>query len=119
MPFRLQAMTKESVSLPAPEIVDVTPARNNHSEPNKWHEPAKNGLLCPFPQSSIGEPLKLCKNGYCGIRVSQPEDISALSDEQVAEIEAFCAEVHEGLEYATFEDKQRYLELLDMRGTVA
>ncbi len=34
--------------------------------------------------------------------------ISALSDEQVAEIEAFCAEVREVLEYATFEDKQRY-----------
>jgi hypothetical protein len=49
-------------------------------------------------------------------------EISALSDEQVAEIEAFCAEVHDGhdgLEYATFEDKQRYLELLDVHGTVA
>ncbi len=45
--------------------------------------------------------------------------ISALSDEQVAEIEAFCAEVRDGLEYATFEDKQRYLELLDVQGTVA
>ncbi|MCC7448881.1 MAG: hypothetical protein IT324_15800 [Anaerolineae bacterium] len=46
-------------------------------------------------------------------------EVSALSDEQVAEIEAFCAEVRDGLEYATFEDKQRYLELLDVHGTVA
>ena len=46
-------------------------------------------------------------------------EISALSNQQVAEIEAFCSEVHEGLEYATFEDKQRYLELLNVHGTVA
>ena len=46
-------------------------------------------------------------------------EIYALSDEQVAEIEAFCAEVCDGLEYATFEDKQRYLQLLDLHGTVA
>ena len=45
-------------------------------------------------------------------------EISALSDKQVAEIEAFCSEVRQGLEYATFEDKQRYLELLDVHGTV-
>jgi site-specific DNA recombinase len=44
--------------------------------------------------------------------------ISALTDEQVAEIEAFCAEIREGLESATFEDKQRYFELLDVQGTV-
>ena len=44
-------------------------------------------------------------------------EISALSNEQIAEIEAFCSEVREGLEYATFEDKQHYLELLDVHGT--
>ena len=37
-----------------------------------------------------------------------------------AETEAFCAEVREGLEYyATFEDKQRYLDLLDLHGNMA
>lgn len=42
-----------------------------------------------------------------------------LSDEQVAEIEAFCAEVREGLDEATFEDKRRYFELLNLHATLA
>ncbi len=41
------------------------------------------------------------------------------SDEQIAEIEAFCADVREGLDNATFEDKRRYLDLLDVRGILA
>jgi site-specific DNA recombinase len=43
--------------------------------------------------------------------------IVVFSDQQVAEIVAFCAELGEGLEYATFDDKQRCLELLDVQGT--
>jgi len=42
-----------------------------------------------------------------------------MTDEQIRAIETFCAEVREGLEAATFEDKQRYLELLDVRGKLA
>jgi hypothetical protein len=36
-----------------------------------------------------------------------------------AETEAFCAEVREGSDVATFEDKRRYFELLDVRGKLA
>ena len=42
-----------------------------------------------------------------------------MTDEQIAAIETFCAEVREGLEAATFEDKLRYFELLDVRGKLA
>jgi hypothetical protein len=42
-----------------------------------------------------------------------------LSDSQIAEIEAFCAEVRAGLDNATFEDKRRYFDLLDVRGKLA
>lgn len=45
--------------------------------------------------------------------------IVAFSNQQLAELKAFCAELGEGLEYATFEDKQCLLELLDVQGTVA
>jgi site-specific DNA recombinase len=45
--------------------------------------------------------------------------VSTLSDEQVAEIEQFCADIREGLEGATFEDKLRYMELLDVHGTLS
>ena len=37
----------------------------------------------------------------------------------MAEIEAFCAEVREGLDEATFEDKRRYFDLLNLHGTLA
>lgn len=42
-----------------------------------------------------------------------------LSDEQIAAIESFCMEVCAGLDSATFEDKRRYFELLDVRGRLA
>src|SRR5712692_4379616 len=42
-----------------------------------------------------------------------------ITDEQIAEIEAFCATAREGLDNATFEDKRRYFELLDVRGKLA
>ncbi len=42
-----------------------------------------------------------------------------LSDEQIAAIESFCTEVGAGLNNATFEDKRRYFELLDVRGRLA
>jgi site-specific DNA recombinase len=41
---------------------------------------------------------------------------AVLSDDQIAELEAFCAEVRTGLDNATFEDKRRYFDLLDVRG---
>jgi hypothetical protein len=41
------------------------------------------------------------------------------SEEQIASLEAMCAEIRMGLENATFEDKKRYFEMLDVRGAVA
>jgi hypothetical protein len=46
-------------------------------------------------------------------------DTVIITDAQIAEIEGFCAEVRVGLDAATFEDKQRYFELLDVRGKLA
>lgn len=42
-----------------------------------------------------------------------------ITDEQIAEMQAFCEEVAEGLEQATFEDKRRYIDLLDVRAQLA
>ena len=42
-----------------------------------------------------------------------------ITDKDIAEIEEWCAEVREGLDAATFEDKQRYFTLLDVRGKLA
>jgi len=42
-----------------------------------------------------------------------------LTDQQIAEIESFCADVQGGLDNATFEDKRRYFEWLDVRGKLA
>ena len=42
-----------------------------------------------------------------------------ITDQQITMIEALCAEIQLGLNNATFEDKQRYFELLDVRGTLA
>jgi len=42
-----------------------------------------------------------------------------LTEMQITEIETFCAEVRAGLDHATFADKRRYFDLLDVRGTLA
>ncbi len=52
---------------------------------------------------------------------SEREELAAhlnktvITDEQVALIEEFCADVRDGLEGATFEDKRRYFDLLNVR----
>ena len=55
---------------------------------------------------------------YCPKQVWRYQ-IDSITDTQIAEIEAFCAEVREGLDNATFEDKLRYFELFDVRGKLA
>jgi hypothetical protein len=42
-----------------------------------------------------------------------------LSDDQIADIEIFCAQIWDGLENATFEQKRHIIDLLDVRGTLA
>lgn len=42
-----------------------------------------------------------------------------LPDENIEVIESFCSEVRNGLDKATFEDKRRYMDLLDLRCTLA
>ena len=42
-----------------------------------------------------------------------------ITDQQVAEIEEWCAEVRTGLDMATFEYKLRYFDLLDVRRKLA
>ncbi len=42
-----------------------------------------------------------------------------LTDEQVICIEEFWSEVRDGFDYATFQDTQRYYELLEVQGTLA
>ncbi len=44
---------------------------------------------------------------------------AVLSDVQIEEIETFCRHVGEGLQNATFEDKRRVLEALDVQGKLA
>jgi hypothetical protein len=42
-----------------------------------------------------------------------------LPDENIEVIESFCSEVRDGLDNATFEDKRRYMDLLDLRCKLA
>jgi hypothetical protein len=42
-----------------------------------------------------------------------------ITDEQIEEIEAFCTEIQDGLDEATFEEKRQILELFDVRGKLA
>jgi len=42
-----------------------------------------------------------------------------ITDEQIEEIEAFCTEIRDGLDEATFEEKRQILELFDVRGKLA
>jgi hypothetical protein len=42
-----------------------------------------------------------------------------LSDENIEVIESFCSEVRNGFDNATFEDKRRYMDLLDVRCKLA
>ena len=46
-------------------------------------------------------------------------NIVVITDGQIVEIEAICAEINLGLDNATIEDKHRYFDLLEVRGTVA
>ena len=46
-------------------------------------------------------------------------EAATVSDAAIEEVEAFCRQVREGLEHATFEDKRRIIELLDVRGQLA
>lgn len=46
-------------------------------------------------------------------------DSVIMSDDLIASIEAICAEISVGLDNATFEDKKRYFEILDVRGKIA
>ncbi len=46
-------------------------------------------------------------------------DTKDLTNDQVAQIEEFCADIRAGFDSATFEDKQRYFELLEVQGTLA
>jgi len=53
------------------------------------------------------------------IEVAALLDEATLSEEQIVLIEAYCAEVREGIEGATFEDKRMYFDLLDVRVKLA
>jgi site-specific DNA recombinase len=46
-------------------------------------------------------------------------DSVIMSDDVIASIEAICAEISVGLDNATFEDKKRYFEILDVRAKAA
>jgi site-specific DNA recombinase len=53
------------------------------------------------------------------IDISAHLQTKVLSDEQIADIEAFCEQIRHGLEIATFEQKRQVIDLLDVRGTLA
>jgi site-specific DNA recombinase len=77
-----------------------------------------------FPREMLQERKSRLEETLENLR-REHTDISAhlqtkvLTDEQVADIEAFCAQVRQGLEYATFEQKRQIIDLLDVRGKLA
>jgi len=53
------------------------------------------------------------------VEISNHLQSTILSDEQIEDIEAFCAQVREGLENATFVQKRHIIDLLDVHGKLA
>jgi site-specific DNA recombinase len=81
-------------------------------------------LSTDFPKEMLAERKARLEQIMADLQ-KERTDISAhlhtelITDDQIAEIESFCAEVRDGLDNATFEDKRKYIELLDVRGKLA
>jgi len=77
-----------------------------------------------FPKEMLTERKSRLEKTVADLTREQSEIAShmqqvTITDEQIAEIEAFCAEVRDGLDNATFEDKRQYFDLLDVRAKLA
>ncbi len=77
-----------------------------------------------FPREMLQEKKSRLEETLANLRKEQA-DISShlkttvLSDEQIEDIKAFCDEIRDRLENATFEQKRQLIEMLDVRGTLA
>jgi len=77
-----------------------------------------------FPREVLQERKSRLEETISNLRHEQAElshhlQATVLSDEQIEDIEAFCAQVREGLENATFEQKRQLIDMLDVRGKLA
>jgi hypothetical protein len=85
---------------------------------------ASLSMSTEFPKEMLAERKARLEQVLADLQKERADTASHLhtelvTDEQTAENEAFCAEVRDGLENATFEDKRKYIELLDVRGKLA
>ena len=77
-----------------------------------------------FPREMLQERKARLEETLMNLRKEKVELSSHLhaitvTDEQIEDIEAICAQVRDGLETATFEQKRQLIDLLDVRGKLA
>ena len=77
-----------------------------------------------FPKEMLMERRTRLEDTIANLKTEQSQLASHLqsvtySDQDIADIEAFCAKIRERLDMVTFDGKWRILELLDVRGTLA
>ncbi len=84
-----------------------------------------NGRCLETPPNNPLKPTRLARENAvvpsqarCLLTTQRCSTVT-LSDEHIAEVESFGADVRDGLDNTTFEDQRRYFELLDMRGRLA
>jgi len=77
-----------------------------------------------FPKEMLQERKARLEETLSNLRKEQA-DISShlqttvLSDDQIEDIKAFCDEIRDRLDNATFEQKRQLIDMLDVRGTLA
>ena len=77
-----------------------------------------------FPREMLQERKVRLEETLIYLRKEHNELLSQLhatqvTDEQIEEIEAICAQVRDGLDTATFEQKRQLIDMLDVRGKLA
>jgi site-specific DNA recombinase len=77
-----------------------------------------------FPKEMLNDRMSELERDLSGM-VQERTELSSflipvdLPEANIQVIESFCSEVRDGLNNATFEDKRRYMDLLDLRCTLA
>ena len=90
----------------------------------QWRKLLDLYLQNDFPREMLQERKSRLEEAITNLRHEQA-DISnhlqsnILSDGQIEDIETFCAQVREGLENATFDQKRQLIDMLDVRGKLS
>jgi len=113
----------ESLKEKFSERLDMIQQRIEENE-RQLHKLLDLYLNDDFPREMLQERKSSLEETIFNLRHEQAElshhlQSSVLSDDQIEDIEIFCAQVREGQENATFEQKRQLIDMLDVRGKLA